>query len=164
VSTAEAVERKPGPLGDDVLPILFDHCKAVYRAMFDRAEKRYADEPLNAGGPAEIAALGNDNQDAMLVYEGHLTRLFTELRLSVPYYSSVTKELKRMGCIRQLRRGGGNSPSQWELIQEPTEELYKIGTRNDPPKTIVGQMQQQLNSVNNRLLRVEQALGLVSSD
>lgn len=58
------------------------------------------------------------------VYEGFLTKLFETLNLSVPYYSSVTKALKAMDCIRQLHRGGGKSPSRWLLVQEPTNELF----------------------------------------
>lgn len=59
------------------------------------------------------------------VWEGFFTKLITEqIGLSVPYYSTIRRELLRMGCIRQLRRGGGSSPSQWELLQPPTEELW----------------------------------------
>jgi transcription termination factor NusB len=60
-----------------------------------------------------------------VVYEGFLTRLITQqLNLSVPYYTKVRKALLRMGCIRQLRRGGGSSPSQWELSHEPDLDSF----------------------------------------
>ncbi len=61
----------------------------------------------------------------MTVWEGFFTKLITEdLGLSVPYFTTIRRELVRMECIRQLRRGGGSSPSQWELLQEPTEDLW----------------------------------------
>lgn len=67
----------------------------------------------------------------MTVWEGFFTKLITEdLGLSVPYYTAIRRELIRMECIRQLRRGGGSSPSQWELLREPTEELW----HSAPPK------------------------------
>ena len=89
-------------------PALFDHCCRVYAAML-----------------AEAHAVDSEGQK-MVVYEGFLTTLITgKLNLSVPYYSSVRRALKRMGCIRQLRRGGGSSQSQWELITDPTFELFQ---------------------------------------
>lgn len=103
---------------------------------------------------------GVPNRGTMIVWEGFLTRFITEeLHLSVPYYSSVTQGLKRMGCIRQLRRGGGSSPSQWELKHEPTEELFN----NTLPKkslllTPLQQVQAQVNSQEVRLKDVEAIL------
>lgn len=74
-------------------------------------------------GEAQKATV--DGTTEIIVYEGKLTELITQkLYLSVPYYTSITRALKSMGCIRQLRRGGGSSPSQWELIREPTPELW----------------------------------------
>jgi hypothetical protein len=95
------------------LPAIFEHAKNVYNEM-ERTAVLYTPPE---GTPGE----------ARLVWEGHLTKLITgaPLHLSVPYYTSVTRELKRMGCIRQLRRGGGNAPSQWLLLTAPTEELFR---------------------------------------
>lgn len=101
-----------------------------------------------------------DAEGTMIVWEGFLTRFVTEeLHLSVPYYSSVTQALKRMGCIRQLRRGGGSSPSQWELITEPTEDLFnnalpkKVG-----PVTKFQQLQAQVNDQEGRIKDLEDIL------
>jgi len=78
----------------------------------------------------------------VLVYEGFLTKLFTEVRLSTPYYTSVMNELMHMDCCRQLRRGGGSSPSTWLIVQAPTVTLWdarssmprkhRLGRREDP--------------------------------
>jgi hypothetical protein len=99
----------------------------------------------------------------MTVWEGFFTKLITEeLNLSVPYYSTVRRELIRMECIRQMRRGGGSSPSQWELLQPPTEELW----HNAPPKRAQTNSKQdatagQVGDLIRRLERVEQNIEVI---
>jgi hypothetical protein len=95
------------------LPTLYRHCQEVYAAM----EKEARRQPIVANGETTDMEFG-------MVWEGMTTKLFQRLRLAVPYFSSVTGALKDMGCIQQLRRGGGGSPSQWLIIQAPTEELW----------------------------------------
>lgn len=109
-------------------PALFDHCVNTYKAMLDSAKS------VTTGDDGEDVELSDDRlPNSIIVYEGFLTHLVTvELRLSVPYYTSIRKKLMEMGCIRQLKRGGGNSPSQWELIFEPTLEAF---TKATPKKT-----------------------------
>lgn len=98
---------------EQALPAIYEHACNVYRLMESTARL--------------ITMEARGLQEEMLVWEGHLTKLITgePLHLSVPYYTAVTRELKRMGCIRQLRRGGGNAPSQWQLLTEPTEQLFR---------------------------------------
>src|SRR4051812_21707024 len=98
--------------------------------------------------------------DNALIWSGHLTKLFARLRLSVPYYTSVTRELKRMGCIRQLRRGGGNAPSQWLILTEPTEELFRetstqTGNMTSQRRTKLAIMEQRINDLAGRVNKVE---------
>jgi hypothetical protein len=125
-------------------PALFFHSKKTYDAML-----------------AEATEVTFDNDATGIVYEGKLTELIMgKLFLSNPYYSAITRALKKMGCIRQLRRGGGTAPSQWELITDPTPELYfqkvgvasrerQVGTpRTTGPRSPV---QQQINDLNRRL-------------
>jgi hypothetical protein len=100
---------------------------------------------------------------SMLVYEGKLVELVTDTcDLSIPYYTKVTKALKGMGCARQLRRGGGNSPSQWELITEPTPELFDLYINDVPveeePEEVASM--QMPRDMNKRMTRIERALGL----
>jgi hypothetical protein len=90
------------------LPAVFEHAANVYKVMEEEAKL------------VEAAEYGH-----VLIWEGHLTKLFSRLHLSVPYYTSVMRELKRMGCVTQKRRGGGNAPSQWLILHEPTEELFR---------------------------------------
>lgn len=90
----------------DPMPQMYNHCVAVYKAM-DAAGKPW------------------EGKSSRRVWEGFLTKLINEdCGLAVPYYSSVRNNLVRMGCIEQINRGGGTHPSMWELIHEPTEELF----------------------------------------
>ncbi len=95
------------------LPVLYKHCKDTYDAMLRSSSKQeYRDD--------------NNKMQEAVVYEGFLTKLVTEdLHLSVPYYTTVMGALKKMGCVRQVRRGGSTSPSQWQLYHEPTENLFR---------------------------------------
>jgi hypothetical protein len=90
-------------------PALFLHCSRAYEAMLNEATKAVAD------GETEI-----------IIWEGYATQLITgQLNLSTPYYTSVFGALQNMGCVKQLRRGGGSTKSQWELIKEPDFELFE---------------------------------------
>jgi hypothetical protein len=94
--------------------VMFDHCNRVYDEMAAQARE----ELINGADSSE------DPDNVALIYEGHLTRLFQSLGLSTPYYTSVMNHLKTMGCVEQLRRGGGNSPSRWILRHAPTEDAF----------------------------------------
>jgi hypothetical protein len=69
-----------------------------------------------------IADGGSDRH--ALVYEGFLTKMFRELELPTPYYTHVMRRLVAMGCAQQLSRGGGGSPSRWELLADPDIEMF----------------------------------------
>src|SRR6266496_1675165 len=124
---------------------LFSHCQNVYNLMLKQS--------------AQID-LETDEPEYMTVYEGMLTKLITvELNLSVPYYTSILRALKRMGCVRQIRRGGGTSASQWELICPPTEEAFLlVRPRRAPKKGNQEMLQDQINALNGRVLVLEKAL------
>jgi hypothetical protein len=128
---------------------LYHHCCAAYRAMHERAH--LVSDPDADDSPGQ--------PEEWLVYEGMVTRLFArELNLSTPYYTSVMAALKRMGCIRQIRRGGGTAPSQWELITEPTEELFE----NKVPKKLIKSKEDvnadAIAALNRRVNALEEAL------
>jgi hypothetical protein len=58
-------------------------------------------------------------------WEGYTTHLMTkDLGIPVPYYGKALDALQRMGCLTQLQRGGGRSPSKWLLHKTPTLEAY----------------------------------------
>ena len=117
-------------------PALFQHCESVYGAMLAESEVREEGQ----------------------VYEGFLTKLVAALRLPNPYYTFVTNALQEMDCIRQLRRGGGSTPSLWLLKQEPTMELFSehagstsYAKRHDR----VAMLEQQLRDLNKRVTELE---------
>jgi len=124
------------PSEESAPPALFDHCVRTYEAMLAQAQP---------------------HESGQIVYEGFLTQLITaQLNLSVPYYTSVRKQLMRMGCIRQLKRGGGTAPSQWELIYQPTEEaFFKAHESKERPASKFDIMQEQINDLSDLVSKVE---------
>lgn len=130
-------------MSDNDAPVaLYGHCLTTYQTMLSEASGIVEDD------------------STIIVWEGMLTRLITsQLNLSVPYYTAVTKALKRMGCIRQLKRGGGTAPSQWELLKEPTEELFINAVPKRIPKMDRYELlQMQVDTLNNRVLKLEKVL------
>lgn len=125
-------------------PALFLHCKKIYDKMLEEAFK-----------------MTDDDGGSIIVYEGFLTHLVASLGLSTPYYTFSTRSLKDMGCIRQIRRGGGRSPSQWELVTSPTEALFFDSDPKFEAKEVLGRkganavLQGQINDLNKRVRLLE---------
>lgn len=126
-------------------PALWKHCIEVYSTMEAQAEVKVIYEKER------------------LVWEGHTTKLFKALHLSVPTYSAVTNELKNIGAISQLRRGGGPTKSIWVLHGTPDINKYnsqpksmynKSGNRKS---TALDIMQQQINTLRDRIDLLEKA-------
>lgn len=142
--------RTPGrkPQGDTTPDALYFHCLSVYDKMFEYADERTSDEGTK-----------------YIVYEGNLTSLvLKDCNLSTPYYTSVTQALRGMKCIRQLKRGGGTSPSMWEMLQRPTLEGFQ--TFKPPRKKASGpmdQMQYQIDQLDARLKVIEDVFQKVIS-
>jgi hypothetical protein len=86
-----------------------------------------------------------------LVYEGYTTRLFQQLQLPGPYYSSVMQRLASMGCIKQLSRGGGSSPSRWELLEDPELEAFIAAETEDRKPTRLDLVEQRLDDLEERM-------------
>jgi len=129
-------------LDPDVMPSLFGHTQSVYKEMLAQA--------------TQVEAEGT----SMIVYEGMLVNLITStLNLSVPYYSKCMNTLKGMGCVRQLRRGGGTSKSQWELITEPTSDAFTAFMEGKPkPNRKQGKvemLEQQVRNLTSRFNELE---------
>jgi hypothetical protein len=135
-------------------PALFGHCCRMYKAMLDQALPVEQIGVAKEDIPDDVEL---SDKDTIMVYEGFLTDLVTrQCSLSVPYYTSARRRLMAMGCIRQLRRGGGTSPSQWELIYEPTLEAFmKAEEKKVPKQTQESAAQQQLLSLNKRVTELE---------
>lgn len=150
-----ADKKRPGPKVegaeqfDSTLPppALFIHCVRTYNKMLERATN-------------SIISPVEPNND-MIIYEGFFVRLVAELGLSTPYFSYCRQALIDMGCIRQIKRGGGTGKSQWELIRVPTEELFDMATPRDPNVEKkqrggeIAMLKDQIATINARVLALE---------
>ena len=97
-------------------PAMWEHVKRTYFAM----------------------RVASETSEGRVYYTGFISSLmFDELGVPVPYYGKVLGILKLMGCVAQIRRGGGRSQSQWELFEEPTLENFEKAWEQykGPPKT-----------------------------
>jgi hypothetical protein len=124
----------------ETTPALLTHCESVFMAM-----------------QAQSATTRIDDVDCQ-VWEGRGTKLFRDLGLSVPYYSTVMTALKGMDCVRQLERGGGGKPSRWLIVQPPSRELFKLLPDTSEKQQRETANQQQLNDLNRRIQRLERAV------
>lgn len=142
-------------LKDETPPALFIHCKNTYNAMLEEASE-----------------VEFDKDSKGIVYEGKLTALITEkLYLSVPYYTKIRAALIAMGCVKQLRRGGGSAPSQWELFYEPTIRLYNENVRSEQlaekaaaeekKNALAPATQQQISDLQRQIDEVNEALKII---
>lgn len=132
----------------DTPPALFDHCRRAY------------EELIKEGRCVRVSDEMGDYRD-IIIWEGMFTNfIVNRLNLSTPYFTSIRRELIRMGCIRQLRRGGGSSPSQWELIREPGLDLFyqarPLRTQNVQTDKFTG-MRSELNALVRRIADLEKA-------
>ncbi len=97
-----------------------------------------------------------------VVWEGMLVNFITgRMNLSVPYYTTITRALKRMGCIEQIKRGGGTAPSQWRLVTEPTLTKFEDTQprrSNRKPIDKYEMLQDQLTQLSRRIVVLEAAL------
>jgi len=142
-------KKRPGPknYGEDAPPALYIHCVRTYNKMLERATDQI------------VSPIEPDLH--MIIYEGFFVRLVAELGLSTPYFTFCRQALIDMGCIRQIKRGGGTGRSQWELIKAPTLELFDEKKLKDPNyeklerKGKQEMMQDQINALNNRVLDLE---------
>lgn len=127
----------PRELQADNMPVLYQHCVKVYEGMDAAAEQTPQGK----------------------VYTGHLTHLVKDLGLGQPYYTHVTRKLKAMDCIRQIKRGAGEVPSKWLLMQPPSVELWLLPesamSRTSQQKHAKDMIEQQLRDMNRRLQSIE---------
>jgi hypothetical protein len=126
-------------------PALFGHCTRVYNAMLQEAKR------VDEAGVT------------LIVWEGFPTKLIMgKLKLSTPYYTYTLQALQAMGCVRQLRRGGSSTKSQWELIMEPSVEAFLETNAKEPSPSEVRMdaTEQMLRDVIRRLERLEHLAGV----
>jgi hypothetical protein len=130
------------------VPALFFHVEKAYKLMLEQSEELMTDDFEGTVG-------------TLVVYKGFITRLIThELSLSAPYYSKIMQALEGMGCVRQIRRGGNTAPSEWEMLTEPTESMFRtyIATPDavSKPQGKIEMLQDQVNSLVRRVGTLEE--------
>jgi len=117
-------------------PALFDHAVRVYEEMLKQSRKE-----LPPGEELEPVS-------EVDVYTGHLTRLFADLNIANPYYTKIMNTLVELGCVEQLRRGGGKAQSKWVLCKAPVEDIFKdFVERKRQPQTRLHQLEQRIKDL-----------------
>jgi hypothetical protein len=125
----------------EIIPAMYEHAVRVYGAMAEKAKP---------------------DDDGLLVYDGHLTGLFRMLRLSIPYYTTIKNRLIAMGCIEQLRRGGGSGTSRWVLWKTPElEEWRSVAPARAQRGSKTAQQDQAIRSLAERVTTLEAQMALM---
>lgn len=114
-----------------------------------------------------------EEKEEGIFWSGALTKLLTDNDINIGHYTQITQKLIAMGCIEQVKRGGGRSQSVWCLITEPTEDLFqasvgasKVGSRlsrqTSRDKAIEALIQRvsKLELVVQRLIEIQKGQGL----
>ena len=126
-------------------PKLYEHVCRVFAAMKSDAI------PVNIPD-------GGDQRHAF-IWEGHTTKLFRQLELPTPYYTSCLNRLEQMNCIKQLSRGGGSAASRWELLDDPDIDVFmRVAKAQKVRGTRLGALEQRFLEINKRLQAVEAKL------
>jgi hypothetical protein len=130
---------------EELTPALFDHAKRLYEEMLKASHK---EESYDKDPESEQAKVEGVQVTMVDIYEGHLTRLFSDLGLPNPYYTKILDVLKSQNCITQLRRGGGKGLSRWCMHTPPTEEGFKkLTERRRPTKGKQAELEQRVKDL-----------------
>ena len=133
---------------------LYDHCITVFDEMFKEAEPEPAPDLREGLGAPD----GEDvvTSSGYMIWTGHTTQLFARLGMATPYYTTVMQTLKKMGCVEQVKRGGGNSMSKWRLVRRPEEQFFEAAEKlKKPIQGTQKALEQQVRDLNNRVLTLE---------
>jgi hypothetical protein len=133
-------------MSEEAPPAPFVHCCTIFQKMKEEAK------------PTKVEGIH------ALIYEGYLTQLFQRAGLATPYYTKIMQLLKEMDCVRQISRGGGSSPSKWEMIKEPDAISFsEIEARRTKSQTKLGQVQDTTNVLAKRLSEAELRLDVLEA-
>lgn len=125
-------------------PSLYQHCLDVYNLMKSKAVVSEVPE-----------------HESHLVYTGFLTKEFAAFGLGQPYYTSVMRKLRAMGCCKQIQRGGGPSPSKWLLLGAPTLAAFNQVNNSNQTNTssaAVRVVEQNTRDLSERITRLEASI------
>lgn len=119
---------------------MFQHCLLVYNKMLEQSMQ------------------GADSMPS--VYRGYLTHLIRDdLGLPLPYYTTIKRALEDLGCIDQVKRGGGPQPSEWLLYHPPDPLAYaQLQFNNETRGSRIEMLEQAVASMNQRLGKLERML------
>lgn len=97
--------------------------------------------------------------EGAVLWVGALTAMVKEVSPTANY-GQIAGALQDMGCIEQLRKGGGRSKSVWRLHHPPTVEIADMisKTRNNPRSTKQQAIEKQINALNTRIQKLEHDL------
>jgi hypothetical protein len=116
---------------------MYRHCRTVYERMLEEADKD-----------------SNGNN----IYRGFLSILVRDdLHLPIPYYTTIKQTLEQLGCIEQLKRGGGTTYSEWRLFFPPDQHLFEQSRSLIQRRKMssMAMIEQSITALNNRLVEVE---------
>ena len=116
-------------------------------ARFDHARRVLAQMVMEAGE-------GNN------IWTGNLTDLFKRVNLHVPAYTEVRKLLMACDAIRQVKRGGGGTPSVWSILKDELtlEDLWFAQGEVNKEAAKPEPVQQRYNDMNSRLKELERKM------
>lgn len=123
---------------------LYNYCVEVYSEM-----EKVATSPEGY--------LAREYPPETKIYSGALTKLFGELGIAMPHYTSVLRKLRAMGCMDQIQRGGGpGGQSKWILFYKPSKNLYSEA--KDKPSSTASKkeiLEQQLRDMRNAIISLQ---------
>lgn len=144
---------------DRPMKALYDHCVEIFEEMEREAVPEETTENNYSGGPAMDQPQTIASATGYMIWTGHTTHLFSRLGKATPYYTSVMEALKKMGCVEQIKRGGGNSMSKWRLVRRPEEEYFHAAEKlRRPVQGSQKALEQQMRDLNKRVTALEDAL------
>jgi hypothetical protein len=117
-------------------PALWGHTQRVFKSMKDGAEL---------------------DDEGRLIYKGYITHLFRNCNVPVPTYGPVLDILKRIGCITQVKRGGGGAMSEWQILDDLELDAFMAMLGKDMakssarPNSKFPAIDQQLDDIRNNI-------------
>lgn len=118
---------------------LFRQLEAVYGWMSDRAKK---------------------TPEGIKVFFGKTTRALDDQEIPRGQYSPIFNTLKELGCLRQIKRGGGvNAISEWEVVAPPRlSAYYKFKTSSPTHTTRLGSIENEIRALQVKNKKLESDL------
>lgn len=97
----------------------------------------------------ELEKRADTNEDGIVVFEGHTTKVMNHLSISSTWYSPIMRALTECDCIISLQRGTVHQPSLIILRGEPTEENFSSGglTPARHLATLVARLEKRVNAL-----------------